>query len=87
MRKRYKRFRAEVRKDLHRVYINISEEAINWCHSLAIEMKKAGGYKLPRSYIIRALLDIFMELDIRLEHIKSEKELKRRVLEAVKRYR
>lgn len=86
MRKRHRRFRSEVRKDLSRIYINISEEAINWFHNLSVEMKKAGGYRLPRSYIVRALIDVFMKLHIKLRGIKTEKELKRRILEAVKRY-
>jgi len=86
MPKNYKRFRSDVEKDLHRIYITISPEAINWFHEIGIKMKKSKGYKLPRSYIIRALVDICMKLDIRVEGIKTEKELGKRVLEAVKRY-
>ena len=86
MAKNYKHFRSEVEKGLHRISITISADAIDWFHELGIKMKKKKGYKLPRSYIIRALIDVCMKLDIKLDGIKTEKELKKRIFEAAKKY-
>jgi len=57
MAKDYKRFSPEVKTGLHKVTITISDEALDWFHELSKLMKKNGGYKLPRSYIIRALIN------------------------------
>lgn len=86
MAKDYKRFRSDVKKGLHRVTITISDEALDWFYKLSSMMKKKKGYKLPRSYIIRALINVCMKLDINLEDIKTEKDLEERILEAVKKY-
>jgi len=39
---------------------------------------------LPRSYIIRALINVFMKLDIKVEGVKTEKDVERRILDAIK---
>jgi len=49
-------------------------------------MKKKKGYKLPRSYIIRALIDVFMKLDINVEGVRTENDLEERILQAIKKY-
>jgi len=83
----YKRFRSEVRKDLHKVTITISDEALDWFYELSRTMKKKRGYKLPRSYIIRALINVFMRLDIKVEGVRTEEELQERIVNAIKTYR
>jgi len=78
--KDYKRFRSEVEKGLHKVTITISDEALDWFYELSRKMKKNGGYKLPRSYIIRALINFSMKLDIDVEGVKTEKDLEERII-------
>jgi len=43
-------------------------------------MKKNGGYKLPRSYIIRALINACMKLDINVKGVKTEKDMEERII-------
>lgn len=86
MAKDYKRFRSEVKKDLRKVTITISDEALDWFYKLSRMMKKKRGYKLPRSYIIRALINVCMKLDINVEGVKTEKDLEERILAAIKKY-
>jgi hypothetical protein len=81
------RFRSEVRKDLFRVPISISKDMESWLQSLSNEMKASGGYKLPKSYILRSLLNAVMELKVDVSGVKTEKELERRFLEAIKNYK
>ncbi len=81
------RFRSDVRKDLFRVPISITKDMETWLQDLAIKMKESGGYKLPKSYVIRGLLDAAMNLKIDVSGVKSEDELKERLLEAIKKYK
>lgn len=48
-------------------------------------MKKNGGYKLPRSYIIRALINVGMKLDIDVKGVKTEKDLEERIIKGCKK--
>jgi len=84
--KDYKRFRSEVRKGLHKVTITISDEAIDWFYELSRKMREKRGYKLPRSYIVRALINIFMKLDINVEGVRTERDLEERILDAIRKY-
>jgi len=83
--KKYKRFRSEVKKGLHKVTITISDEALDWFYELSRMMKKKRGYKLPRSYIIRALINVFMKLDINVEGVRTEEHLEERIFQAIKK--
>lgn len=81
------RFRSEVPKGLFRVPISITKGMEAWLQDLSSKMKSSGGYKLPKSYIIRALLDAAMQLDIDVTEIKTEEELVKRILKAIKHFR
>lgn len=80
------RFRSEVPKGLFRVPISISKETEAWLQKLSAGMKSSGGYKLPKTYIIRALLDAAMKLDIDVTGVKTEEELKKRIVAAIKKH-
>ena len=58
-----------------------------WLQGLSNEMKASGGYKLPRSYLIRNLLDAAMELNVDASGVRSEKELKERFIRAIRKYK
>jgi len=81
------RFRSEVPKGLFRVPISITKEMEAWLQNLSSRMKSSEGYKLPRSYIIRALVDAAMELKIDVSGVKTEKELTERILDAIRHYK
>jgi hypothetical protein len=83
----YKRFRGDVRKDLIRIPITITPEIEKWLEDLRTEMRKSGGYKLPKSYIMRSILDAMMDLEIDVIGTKTEKELKIKISESVEKYK
>ncbi len=85
--KKTNRFRCDVRKGLFRVPITITKDMEIWLQDLANRMKESGGYKLPKSYVIRGLLDAAMNLEIDVSGVKSEDELEERLLEAIKKYK
>lgn len=86
MKKRRKmgRFRSEVPKGLFRVPISITKEMELWLQDLSNNMKSSGGYKLPKSYVVRALLNAAMSLKIDVSGVKTEGELAERISDAIK---
>ena len=81
------RFRSEVQKGLFRVPISITKGMDSWLQDLSSRMKASGGYKLPKSYILRSLIDAIMELKVDVIGVKTETELKKRILKAIKEYK
>lgn len=81
------RFRSEVPKGLFRVPISVTKDMESWLQDLSNRMKSSGGYKLPKSYIIRALLDAARALKIDVSGVKTEQELAKRILDAIKHHR
>ncbi len=82
-----KRFRSDIEKNLFRVPIFLDKETHDWLYNLSILMKINGGYKLPKSYIIRSLVNAFMRLDVNFKNIKSETDLEMRILQSLRRFR
>lgn len=78
-----KRFRSDVEKNLFRIPIILDKDTYNWFHNLSISMKISGGYKLPKSYIIRSLVNTVMRLNVNLKNIKTEADLEKRVLQSL----
>ena len=56
----YPRFRSEVPKNLFRVPLSLSKDMEDWLDELRKTMHQSGGYKLPRSYILRGLITAAM---------------------------
>ncbi len=82
------KFRSEVPKGLFRVPISITKSMDSWLQELSSRMKASGGYKLPKSYILRALLSAVMKLKgIDVSGVKTEEELADRILDAIKQYK
>lgn len=85
--KKLGRFRSSVRKGLFHISFSITQEMETWFQSLSNEMKATGGYKLPKSFILRSLLNALMELKIDVSGVKTEEELEKRFLEAIRQYK
>jgi len=82
--KKTKRFRSDVQKNLFRVPISVTKEMETWLQGLSNEMKASGGYKLPKSYVVRSILNAVMKLDLDVSNVKTESELIKRFLKAIK---
>ena len=81
-----KRFRSDIEKNLFRVPIFLDKETHDWLYNLSILMKINGGYKLPKSYIIRSLVNAFMRLKVNFKDIKSETDLEKRILQSLRKF-
>lgn len=68
--------------DYIRVPITLSEELVGWLENLSLKAKVTGGHKLPNTAIVRACLKAIMELDVNVDGVKDEEELKARILQS-----
>lgn len=50
-------------------------------------MRATGGYKIPKTMIMSALISLPMQLDVDPSGVKTEEELLERILEAFKKQR
>lgn len=82
-----KRFKSDIEKNLFRIPIFLDKETDDWLYNLSILMKISGGYKLPKSYIIRSLINAFMRLKVNFKNIKSETDLEKRILQSLRKFR
>lgn len=82
-----KRFRADVEKNLFRIPIFLDKKTYDWLYNLSVLMKISGGYKLPKSYIIRSLVNTFMRLKIDFKNIKTETDLEKRIFQSLRKFR
>ena len=71
----------------YRFHIPMTENQIKFLDELGMEAKRTGGYKLAKTVIIRACLEVLKKLNINLQGVKTEKDLTERILEAVKKHK
>ncbi|MDD5236557.1 MAG: hypothetical protein PHU91_02715 [Candidatus Omnitrophica bacterium] len=65
--------------------VNLSKKEICFLDEISKNCKFSGGRKLRRTSILRALLVAGKRLNIDVNRVKSEKELKERVLVSFKK--
>ena len=82
-----KRFRSDVEKNLFRVPLSLDKKTDDWLHNLGISMKLSGGYKLPKSYIIRSLINAFVRLKVDCKNIRTQTDLEKRILQSLREFR
>jgi hypothetical protein len=68
-----------------RVNLTLPDELDRVLQKLGNDARATGGYKIPKTMIMRALIRVLMALDIDPSGVKSEDEFFDRVLEAIKK--
>ena len=68
----------------HRIATFLTEEQVKFLDTLSAKAKFSGGTKLPKTKIISAFLDVVREAGVNVEGVKSQKELKERILKAMR---
>ncbi len=66
-----------------RVNLTIPDELDRVLQDLGNDARATGGYKIPKTMIMRALVRLLMTLDIDPSGVKTEDELLERILQAV----
>lgn len=62
--------------------VRLSRPQIEFLERLSRKCLYSGGRRFTRTAVIRCLMNVFKELDIDARAVKSEKELKQRILKA-----
>jgi hypothetical protein len=68
-----------------RVNLTLPDELDRVLQELGNDARATGGYKLPKTMIMRALVRLLMTLDLDPSGVKTEDELLERILQAVKK--
>ena len=69
-----------------RVNLTLPDELDRALQELGNDARATGGYKIPKTMIMRALVRLLMRLDVDPSGVKSEEELLERILQAVKKF-
>jgi len=75
------------KKDFFRINLTLPTELVRLLEDLGTTARASGGFKLPKTLIIRSLLDLCRLLKVDVTGVKTEEEMVERLIEAVKRYR
>lgn len=73
------------RSDYIRVNLTLPDSLDRVLQELGNNARATGGYKLPKTMIMRALVRLLMQLDIDPSGVKTEDELLERILKAIKK--
>ena len=68
-----------------RVNLTLPDELDRVLQKLGSDARATGGYKIPKTMIMRALIRVLMTLDIDPSGVKTEDEFLDRVLNAIKK--
>ncbi len=70
-----------------RISLTLPDSLDRVLQNVGNEARAQGGYKLPKTMIIRALVHLLMRLNVDVSGVKSEEELLDRFLEAARAYK
>lgn len=70
------------KEDYLRVPITMPEDMFTYLESVSIKSKVSGGRKLANTVIVRACIMAMMDLDVDVNGVKDEIELKDRIIKA-----
>lgn len=73
------------KSDYIRVNLTLPDELDRVLQELGNDARATGGYKLPKTMIMRALVRLLMTLELDPSGVKTEDELLERILQAIKK--
>ena len=68
-----------------RVNLTLPDKLDRVLQELGNDARATGGYKIPKTMIMRALVRLLMTLDVDPSGVKTENELFNRILQAIKK--
>ncbi len=68
-----------------RVNLTLPDELDRVLQELGNNARATGGYKIPKTMIMRALVRLLMRLDVDPSGIRTEDELLERILQAIRK--
>ncbi|HZD59489.1 MAG TPA: hypothetical protein VE439_03405 [Anaerolineae bacterium] len=70
------------KEDYLRVPITMPEEMFTYLETVSVKSKVSGGRKLANTAIVRACIMAMMDLDVDVNGVRDEEDLKNRILQA-----
>lgn len=70
------------KEDYLRVPITMPEDMFTFLESVSMRSKMTGGRKLANTAIVRACVKAMMDLNVDIDGVKDEEELKERIIKA-----
>jgi hypothetical protein len=55
------------KEDFERLSLTLPETLNDWLYEFSVHVKRSGGYRIPKTLIIRAFIRAFMESDLELD--------------------
>ena len=75
----------DAKSDYIRVNLTLPDDLDRVLQKVGNDARASGGYKIPKTLIMRALVRLLMELNVDPSGVKTEEEFLDRILEAVKK--
>lgn len=75
----------EPKSDYIRVNLTLPDDLDRVLQEIGNDARATGGYKIPKTMIMRALIRLLMQLDVDPSGVKTEEEFLERILEAVRK--
>jgi len=73
-----------MKKNEHfKVHVPMNAELTKWLENLGIDAREQGGFRIPKTEIIKACVRVVMKYDIDVAKVKSEEELVKRIEQAI----
>jgi hypothetical protein len=69
----------------HRVIARLNREQLDFLDKIGKDALFSSGVKLSRTKILSAMVDVFRRLEIDGHGISSDRELERRIIQAIRR--
>ena len=80
--KKYKK-RATKQNKTHQISAALYESQIDWLNDMVVSIKRGGGRSIQKSNVLRAILQVALESNVKLRGVKTEKEIQERLIEAL----
>ncbi len=75
----------EPKSDYIRVNLTLPDDLDRVLQEIGNDARAGGGYKIPKTMIMRALIRLLMQLNVDPGGVKTEEEFLERILEAIKK--
>ena len=71
--------------EVFKVHVPMDKELTKYLENLGIEARASGGFRIPKTDIIKACVRAVMELNVDVDGVKTEEDLVKRIRQAIKK--
>ncbi|OGF56537.1 MAG: hypothetical protein A2452_07420 [Candidatus Firestonebacteria bacterium RIFOXYC2_FULL_39_67] len=71
------------KNEVFKVHVPMNAELTKWLENIGIDARELGGFRIPKTSIIKACIRAVMKYDIDLSKVKTEEDLVKRIEKAI----